>query len=474
MSRHTLRVNLLARGQGDYYLFHDIFFPASIVDGRGEVLGAGAISSDVATEFAYERGGVPLFARMALPNGTTQTQPLRNADGSWRNEVTFRIGDEADVSEWMAWSVARLDNKRQGGTLQSLPGMVGAWFQLWEKGTGAPRWRQIHLDHGTDDLHVSPEAIQMDFRRSHLPRALVVRLDSDSPETVSLPPWPTKVLVTTLRTLSGAVKPKVVVGGYSANAETIMEYLRASRLGAVEALLDPGSELAHRLLQDKVADPVAATAAAYYLLRKRDWDRMPDRWLRNLEHWFEEIPDARLIRAMSSIERGMPMADAADLAVNTLSHFLRRGFPVFSEATWLLGDLLALAETAEQRPLESRTRRTLRTLLAASRPAGLSFGFAGKAPNRPMSAKEAFELRQKQRGDQLLSEAVQEVFGLVDAAVPRLPPVVLGDEPASRQLRVAFDRLRTGMAVLQTTTQPVVPGNASKTLFLREVLNVGG
>lgn len=472
MSRQKLRIHLIVVGQRDYSASYAPFLPASIVDARGEVLSTGVVSGEAATELVYERGDMPLFARMALPNGTTQTQPLQGPDRTWCDNVTFRIGDEVGTSEWMAWSAARLDAKRKGGTLQSLPGMVDAWFQLWEKGPDVSRWRQADLHHDLSQLHDSPDAIQMQFEPNWHPRALVVRLDNDSPQIVSLPPWSTKVLVTTVRTLSGAVKPKVVIGGYGANAEAIMEYLRAGRLGAVDALLDPGSELAHRLLYDKVEDPVAATAAAYYLLRKRDWDRLPDRWLLNLENWFRWIPDARLILAMSRIERGMPMGEAVDLAVETLSQFLDRGFPLFSEATWLLGDLLALAEMAE-RPLDSRTRRTLRTMLAASRPTGLSFGFAGTAPNRPMSAKEAFELRQKQRGDQLLSEAVQEVFGLVDATVPRLPLVVLPDEPASRQLLVAFQQLRTGMEVLQSTSQAAVPGSAIKTLFLREVFGAG-
>ncbi|PHV05206.1 hypothetical protein CSQ96_21355 [Janthinobacterium sp. BJB412] len=351
--------------------------------------------------------------------------------------------------------------------------MADAWFQLWEQDSNDQRWRQTNLRHGIAGLHSSAEAIQMHFDQSSSPRTLVVRLDSDSSQIISLPPLPTRVLVTTVRTLSGAVKPKVVIGDYSPNAEAIMEYLRAGRLGAVEALLDPGGDLAHRLLYDKVEDPIAATAAAYYLLRKRDWERLPDQWLENLENWFEWIPDARLIHAMSQIERGMPIVEASALAVTTLSHFLDRGFPLFSEATWLLGDLLALAKTAE-RPLATRIRRTLGTMLAASRPAGLSFGFAGKAPNRPMAAKEAFELRQKQRRNNLLSEAAQEVFGLVDATVPQLPPAVFREEPASRQLQIAVNRLRTNLEVLQSTSQQPVPGSAAKTLFMHEALNADG
>lgn len=472
MSRQTLWVDLVVKGERDPYVT-DITLPVSIVDTRGEALCTGAVSTGATTELIYEGRDTPLFARMILPNGSTQTQSLIGRNQTWRNRVTFRIGDEEGASNWMAWSAARLDMKCIGGALRSLPGMVDAWFQLWEQGHNDLRWRQTDLRHGIAGLHSSPDAIQMHFIPGRSPRALVVRLDNESPQIISLSPWPTKVLVTTVRTLSGAVKPKVVIGGFSANAEAIMEYLRAGRLGAVETLLDPGGDLAHRLLHDKVEDPVAATAAAYYLLRKRDWERLPDQWLRNLENWYEWIPDTRLIRAMSRIERGMPIVEASALAANTLSHFLDRGFPIFSEATWLLGDLLALAKTAE-RPLGTRIRRTIGTMLAASRPAGLNFGFAGKAPNRPMTAKEAFELKQKQRGNNLLSEAAQEVFGLVDATVPRLPPVVFREESANRQLQIAASRLRSGLEILQSTFLQPVPGSTAKTLFLHDVLNADG
>jgi hypothetical protein len=260
----------------------------------------------------------------------------------------------------------------------------------------------------------------------------------------------------------------VVVGGYSPNAEAIMEFLLAGRLGSVETLLDPGSELAQRLLQMKVDDPIAATAAAYYLLRKRQWARLPSRWLDNLANWYEGIPDTQLIRAASRIERGMPIGEAAGLAVETLSHFLNHGIPLFAEATWLLSDLLALAEKAEE-PLDARTAKSLRKMLASSRPSGLSFGFAGNAPDRPTAAHDAFQLRQGTRGGQLLAEAVRQMRVLSDSR-PVLLPSPLNPEPASRQLRVAVDTLSWGVDVLLSTPQRAVPGSAAKTLFLREVL----
>jgi hypothetical protein len=465
MSQQRLQIHLNVRGERGYF---PSFLPVNVIDARGQVLSAGTVSTARAAQLRYERGEAALFVRLTLPNGTSETRPLQTPDRTWRDEVAFSIGDDAATSDWMAWSAVRLDMKRHGGALLSQPGMKEAWFQLWEKTFDFPRWRQIPMNEQLTGLPHSQEAIQLELRYSPTPRALVVRLDSDTPQVVSLPSAQTSVLVTSLRTLSGVVTPRVVVGGYSPNAEAIMEFLRAGKLSPVESMLDPGSDLAHRLLQNKIADPIAATAAAYYLLRKRDWDRLPARWLDNLTRWYEGIPDAKLIRATSQIERGMPMDEAANLAVETLSSFLDHGVPLFAEASLLLSDLLALAEKAEQ-PLDTHTAKTLRMMLASSRPSGLSFGFAGKAPDKPMSARQAFERRQEMRGGQLLAEAVRQMAVLTDFEALSLPPS-LDIAPTRRQLRIVAETLRLGVNVLEPAQRQTVPGSAAKTLFLQNVL----
>lgn len=464
MRLHRLQVRLNVRGERGYF---PSFLPVNVVDARGQVLGASAASTRRVTELHYDRGEVPLFVRLTLPNGTTKTRPLQEPDRTWREEVVFSIGEDVATSDWMAWSAVRLDMKRHGGALLSQPGMRDAWFQLWEKIPNSPRWQQIPMDQQLTDLPRSPEAIQLELRYSSKPRALVVRLDNDTPHVVSLPREEASVLVTSLRTLSGVVIPRVVVGGYSFNAETIMEFLRAGKLGPVESMLDPGSDLAHRLLRDKIMDPIAATAAAYYLLRKRDWDRLPLEWLDNLANWYD-FPDAQLIRTTSRIERGMPIEDAASLSVETLSSFMDHGIPLFAEAISLLGDLLALAERAA-RPLDPGTAKTLRSMLTSSRPAGLSFGFAGKAPDKPMPAHQAFKRRQEVRSAHLLATAARQVISLTDAETTRLPPG-LGNETIRRSLRLAAETVLFGVDELASVSRQKVSGSAAKTLFLQNVL----
>ncbi|MCU1156870.1 hypothetical protein JAK41_01610 [Stenotrophomonas maltophilia] len=411
---------------------------------------------------------------MTLPNGTTTTQPLLADDLTWRKEVTFSIGDDAITSDWMAWSSLRLDTSRAGSELMKHPGMEGAWFQLWEKLPSERHrggWQQLALEHQLRALPRSHEALQLELRGSKNPRALVACIEKASPQVISLPSSPVSVLVTTVRNLSDTVAPRVVVGGISPNAEAILEFLRAGRLGAVATMLDPGSKLAHQLLHKKVGDPIAATAAAYYLLRKRDWERLPARWLDNLADRFDYIPDAHLVRAASQIERGMEIGEAARLAVSTLSRVFDHGIPWFSEAAWLLGDLLAVAEESEE-PLQPRTVRSLRRMLASARPAGVTFGFAGSAPDRPMRAQDAFELRQSTRGGALVTRALREMRS-IPSPRPLALPAPQDLESASQQVRVSFNYLSSGLDMLLSSSTLAVPGSAAKTLFLRDVVGEG-
>ncbi|MFY3457782.1 hypothetical protein A9G00_33875 [Achromobacter xylosoxidans] len=468
MSLHRLQILLNVRGAQGHI---PAFLPVSVVDALGHVLRTGTVTTRSATEFHYERGEAPLFVRLTLPNGTTEIEPLQTPDHMWRDEVAFSVGNDSSTSVWMAWSAMRLDMKQHGGGLLSHPGMQDAWFQLWEKRPYSTRWRQIPMKEQLTDLPRSREAIQLEVRSSPNPRALVVRLDSDTPQVVSIPSEEVSILVTSLRNLSGVVAPRVVVGGFSPNAEAIMEFLRAGMLNPVESMLDPGSELAHLLLRDKVKDPMAATAAAYYLLRKRDWDRLPDQWLDNLANWYNGIPDAKLIRAMSQIERGMPMDRAANLAVETLSRFMDHGIPLFAEANLLLGNLLALSEKAE-RPLDTRAAKWLRTMLASSRPAGMSFGFAGKAPDRPIAAHQAFERRHKMRDGQLPAEAIRKLSLPTDFNTTIGLPLSLDSKASRRPLHVVTtEAFRLDVDVMLAASTSAVSGSAAKTLFLQNVLS---
>lgn len=466
MSRRVLRMQLAGMDER-IPAASAITLSASIVDARGAARSTGTVSTGRTAALTYESGNEPLYAQIVLPNGTSQIQPLLKPDRSWQELVTFRIDERQQTFNWMVSWALRMDLRRIQGALRSLDGMADAWFQLWRRGRKDLRWRQSDLRRGIAALDSSPMAIQLHFLDSTEARVLVVHLGRDNPLVIALPSWQVKVLVTTVRGVSGAVRAKVLVGGYSHHAETIMEYLRAGRLDAAGALLEIDGELAHEILDNSAADPMAAVAAAYYFLRRRDWSRLSDRWLRQLEDTHKRLPDVRLILAMSRIERGMPTADAAALAAATLSDLLNAGFPLFAEARWLLNDLLALARTAET-PLDPRVARRLGRILAAARPAGLSFAFAGARPTRPDVPQGAFLSLQGQLGHDLLGARFYQAIGLEHDA--HALPYAGATGSKAKLFEDTIPPLGTNLNMLQLPPPRPVPGNTAKTLFLADIL----
>ena len=368
-------------GHGDWRRYPPL--PLAIVDADDQVAASGSLTTGRPQQIAFVAGESPLFARLRLPNGRALVEPLRSA-GRWRNKVSFTVGDESP-HEWMAWSAPRLDlRRRSDAPLIEQPGMTRAWMQLWELASGARRWQRRPIL--TRSRMHADEALQLELQRTDRPRALVVHLGTEGPRVFSLPQRETMVLVTTAPSLASDASPRVLIGGYGPAAEGILEFLRQGSMGAVGTVLDPGSDLAKDLLRDKMRDPVTATAAAYYLLRKRDWERLPQSWLGNLSKWFAWIPDAHLLRDVSLIQRGMDASDAASLAAQTLKQALARGWPLFAEAITLLEELLIYAERASGPSALCKPQRALlRAVLAAARPAGLTFGFLGDGPGRPLT-----------------------------------------------------------------------------------------
>lgn len=465
MSRRVLRVHLTA---STGIASMQAVLPVNVVDSRGLPLGTVAASLNGVTELRYEPADGPLFARLSLPSGATETQIVQEPDGNYRSEVSFYVGDGLLPDPRMAWSAPRLDAQRRGGALLNVTGMKDAWFQLWVKPTLAVGWRQIPLGDQLVGIPLSREAMQLDFGYSERPRALVVRLNHDVPQVVALPRTTLNVLVTSQRTLSGTVTPRVVVGGYSPNAEAIMDFMRIGKLNPVKAMLEPDGDLAFRLLKDKIEDPIAATAAAYFLLRQRDWARLPVAWLENLTRWNPDIPDTGLIYAMTRIGRGVPMPEAVELATTTLSKISDAGIPLFAEAATLLGDLLALSERSEE-PLDLDLVKKLRTMIASARPAGLSFGFAGEAPDEPMEPWLAFEQRKVERFNPTLADEARNV----DISKGRLEwRTQLDISPPSRGLGLEIASGR--IAVPGPFVRSFVTGSVADTLFLSDVMGEGG
>jgi hypothetical protein len=448
---------------GDESLYPPL--PLLIVDSEHRELHRLTLTVGTPYSKDIEVGDLELFAELRLPTGRAQVQPLE-VDGVVKTSVDFLVGAESP-HEWMAWSTMRTDLQRSVAPLMQAPGMDGAWVQLWE--LGADTWEQTALTGQPIDHDV--EGMQLELAASGRPRALTMHLGAGTAQVVSLPAHQRVMALLTRAHTSGTNQsPRVVIGGYGGAAEAMLEFLRKGALGVADAALDPGSELANQLLYDKIIDPLAATASAYYLMRKRDWDRMPQQWLANLAEWFPHIPDATLIRDASLIERGLDSKDAAALAAKSLKSVFSRGLPLFAEAASLMSDLFLYAQKATGADrLTERQLYFVRRLLAAFQPAGLSFGFFGESPNRPVVAQEArraaLAVDLQRQLSYLGAEAFTDLVGLVAPGSSSIRTV-------SRALTVAVKGVTDALAKV-ADARPAAPGDTSRTLFMKDVYRGG-
>jgi hypothetical protein len=180
--------------------------------------------------------------------------------------------------------------------------------------------------------------------------------------------------------------------------------------------------------------------------------------------------DSTLIRDASLIERGMDSKDAAALAAKSLKSVFSRGLPLFAEASSLLNDLFFYAQKATGADqLTERQLDFVRKLLAAFQPAGLSFGFFGESPSRPVVAQEArratlaVDLQRRLR--YLGADVFTDLVGLVDPGPSRI-------RTASRALTVAVKGVTDVLEGL-ADEQPAAPGDVSRTLFMKDVYRGG-
>lgn len=459
MSTHTLTFTL--HGHGDAALYPPL--PLLIVDVNHEVVRRLTISPTMPCIETFEIGDFELFAVLRLPNGRSVVKPTE-VNGVVQTLIEFEVGTESP-HEWMAWSTMRVDLRHDVAPLMDAPGMSRAWMQLWELDAQERRWVQVPLT-GQQVLH-DDEGVQVELSPLLRPGALLVQLGGGTPQVIALPAR-TRLMVLLTRAHASGLNdaPRILVGGYGGVAEGMLEFMRAGSLGLASATLDPGSQFANLLLQEKIGDPIAATAAAYYLLRKRDWERLPQDWLVNLAQWFSEIPDATLLRDTSLIQRGMDARQAPALAARCLKMAFAQGLPLFAEAGALLDELFFYADKAEgEDRLTPAQRKLIRAMLAALQPAGLTFGFFGLAPDQPVAAYEAQRALRAITLERRLRALGSEVFD-AGALVGLMKPGALLE--ASRGIDLAVKTIGAAIDVFGGG-QLTAPGDPKQTLFVRDV-----
>ena len=114
-------------------------------------------------------------------------------------------------------------------------------------------------------------------------------------------------------------------------ADALFAYMRSGRLDSARQASPGLIAQAEGTLQQKVANPVYATLAAYTLLKLGSTEH-PD-WIANLAHWFKYLPDGAILYGWYLIRAGR-----AEEALAYFETALKRGVPMYSEGIRLLRD----------------------------------------------------------------------------------------------------------------------------------------
>lgn len=356
--------------------------PIRVLDAEGSVIAEGVASHQEPATFSIPEELGQTFVRLTWPSGKTETRKVQpEPDG----HCEIQFDDRAlGHHEWSSWALPRLNEnspllRRDGGVTSRIDRFDRVWMRLWK--FQDHHWQRDRF-RPTQRLR-SEAALQLDLALEATPYLFQLGGPKVPWRLISLPgDGRCRILITPKDSSDPRAEPlKVVVTGFRPEAETLLEFLSRDSLRAARAIAG-FRPLAIQLLQEKVNDPLSATAAAYFLLRTQTWDRVPERWFDNLLNFFPWIPDSALIRCVMLIRSGLKATQDENRAVELLKLAMDRGLPVFSEGHLLIqeaGLLLGSLHNFETDELFPRLRR-----LAASQSwTGSAFSFWGEGPEIP-------------------------------------------------------------------------------------------
>lgn len=360
--------------------------PIRAMDADGSVLAEGAASVDNPAWLELPETTALAFVRLTWPSGRTETHRV-DLTNQKQGDLTFSDSQIAP-NEWSAWAVPRLSArtplaKAPGNIEAAMERFESTWLRLWK--FEGESWQQAELK--PEATYRNRAAWQLDLSLS--PSAWLLQVGGSNVvwRFVSLPGGgPARVLITP--TDSHDVRTgelKIVVTGFRADAETLLEFLSRDAMRSANALAS-STALAQQLFADKFDDPVSAIAGAYYLLRVAAWDRLPTIWFENLSQHFAWLPDAAVVHCIRLLRAGLSTPQLRVRARELLVQSLQRGWPLYEEGIALLHEAatsFGYDIVSDHRKLFERAQ----SLWAAKAWAGAAASFFGRNPNEPSSLK---------------------------------------------------------------------------------------
>ncbi|MEA5474883.1 hypothetical protein VB716_11695 [Synechococcus sp. CCY9201] len=363
--------------------------PLKVLDAEGSVLAEGAASVDQPASFEILDETELVFVRLTWPSGRTETQRI---DLQGRSDASVTFSDSTIApNEWSAWAIPKLNPRTPlalgtGAVDLYLSRYDRVWLRLWRFEAGA--WVEEPLN--PTGTYRNRSAWQLDLTLASCPWLLQIGGSAVTWRFVSLPGGgPARVLITPRDSSDPrADEMKVIVTGFRADAENLLEFLARDSIRAVHALAD-SVLLAEKLLAEKFHDPLAAVAGAYYLLRVNAWNRLPCSWFENLSQQFAWLPDAAIVHSIRLLREGTEAQTSPYSPPDLLNQSLKCGWPVYSEGITLLQEAAASLRGSPTRTHDQDSFRDVQQLGAAKAWAGAAASFYGRFPDDPSPLKWA-------------------------------------------------------------------------------------
>lgn len=266
--------------------------------------------------------------QVKLPSGQTMTRLCDVQEGAPASvELAPAAGSPHESLEWATLSKPEALRGGDEDQLQSV------WLRLWSRSSTADwsvvPWTPISVDR-------DPGVAQYTFGFRSMQQFGQYFLQVGGPsmawKLVALPADDIHVLITGVAEGDGKRDPvDMTVTSVEHRGEALLGYM-------AQGEMEEARSVAKALLHDKVENPTAAAAAAYFLLRTGDFEEFR-RWMANLANLMQWLPDGSVIDAWAILRSARPdPVRARDRLVEAAD----RGLPVYTAGLRLLIDGLSL------------------------------------------------------------------------------------------------------------------------------------
>ncbi|MCA0050629.1 hypothetical protein LB577_27375 [Mesorhizobium sp. B283B1A] len=372
-----LTVHITANSQDDRFLT----FPVDVYSAVGDLVASGTASPNRPGSLTFADGKRGPLDRVHVfitpPSGETAQQIVELKSG--KGEVHFDIRSTVPT-EWLEWvtpfhPLDHLVSNTQAVIASRRP--IGkVWMTLWSLLDG--RWQSRSLD-AENRLSDRSGVQQITVAVPDNPHLLQIGGDEFGWRLVTLPPAQRVRVALTRSAREKGDTIDVTVSREQPDNEILLAYLSGGAVTEANRLADI-PEMADRLLEEKINDPISAVAAGYFLLRINKLAQRTD-WVRNLMNWFPAIADGAILSATLAAQT----TGAKDTEIRkSIGVALDRGLPIFSIGAALLHRTMSAVHRGRHETKRfHESYLALQAYVRAASPLGPYFAFRGLSPAEP-------------------------------------------------------------------------------------------